>query len=341
MQLIPRVNAKMTGENITSTSGSTNEAMPLVSLIMSCYREPLDWLSECIDSVLAQTMPDFEFIIVVDDPDNLPLIDKLRAYAEHDVRINLLINEVNVGLAVSLNRGISKSSAAIIARMDADDIAEENRLQTQLEFLGENPKISLVGSAIELIDEQGTVIGRKSYYRDEALLKKIIPYSSVTCHPTWMFRKSLHTKIGGYRDLFTAQDYDFLYRVLDAGEKISNIQSCLLRYRIHQQSITGRFSLNRYKVRHYIHKMHHDRLRLGHDNFDKSTLNEYLQNTKDNSKVNDLLAKLRLTKKHSFTKKIYYLTQLFFYSHDIRERVYDHLKLKCILATNKEVKYAD
>jgi glycosyltransferase involved in cell wall biosynthesis len=341
VQLIPGADANMTGENTVSPCDTISDGTPLVSVIMSCYREPLDWLSECIDSVLAQTMADFEFVIIIDDPVNLALIEKVRSYDEQDMRIKLLINEVNVGLAVSLNRGISESSAEIIARMDADDIAEENRLQTQLDFLEVNPKISLVGSAIKLIDEQGSVIGRKSYYSDETLLKKIIPYSSVTCHPTWMFRKSLHTKIGGYRDLFTAQDYDFLYRVLDAGEKISNIQSCLLRYRVHQQSITGGFSLNRYKVRHYIHKMHNDRLRLGQDNFDKSTLNEYLQDTKGNSKVSDLLAKLRRTKKYSFIKKLYYLTQLFLYSKDIRERVYDHLKLKCILATRKEVKYAD
>jgi len=339
MQLNLRLNPDMTDKNIMSANGSGNAALPLVSVIMSCYREPLDWFSECIDSVLAQSMADFELVVIIDDPDNLPLVEKIRSYAAQDVRIKLLINEVNVGLAVSLNRGISIASANIIARMDADDIAENNRLQTQLDFLDENPNISLVGTAIKLIDEQGSIIGSKRYYQDETLLKKIIPYCSITCHPTWMFRKSLHTKIGGYRDLFTAQDYDFLYRVLDAGEKISNIQSSLLRYRVHQQSITGGFSLNRYKVRHYIHKMHHDRLRLGHDNFDKSTLNEYLQNTKDNSKVSNLLAKLRRTKKHSFIKKLYYLPQLFVYSKDIRERVYDHLKLKCILAMHKEVTY--
>ena len=219
--------------------------------------------------------------------------------------------------------------------MDADDIAEENRLQTQLDFLVINPQISLVGSAIKLIDEQGTVIGSKNYYSDEKLLKRIIRYNSITCHPTWMFRKKLHEKIGGYRDLFTAQDYDFLYRVLDAGEKISNIKSSLLRYRVHQQSITGGFSLNRYKVRHYIHSMHRDRLRLGHDNFDKSTLNTYLQSAKDNSEINNLLVKLRQSKKYDFLKNLYYLTQLFIHSHDIRERVYDHIKLKCILATHK------
>ncbi|MEP1446562.1 MAG: glycosyltransferase [Paraglaciecola sp.] len=328
----------MYDKNTLNPKNSITSTLPLVSVVMSCYREPLNWLCEGIDSILNQTMADFELVIIIDDPENLSLIDKVQSYTEKDNRIKLLINEENVGLAVSLNRGIENARADIIARMDADDIAEENRLQMQIDFLMANLHISLVGSAIKLIDEHGTVIGHKRYYQDETLIKKVIPYSSVTCHPTWMFNKALHTKIGGYRDLFTAQDYDFLYRVLDAGEKISNIQSSLLRYRVHQQSITGGFSLNRYKVRHYIHKMHHDRMRLGLDTFNKSTLNEYLLKTKDNSKINDLLAKLRRTKKNSFIKKVFYLTLLFLFSKDIRERVYDHFKLKYILTMHKEVK---
>jgi glycosyltransferase involved in cell wall biosynthesis len=331
----------MNDKNTLNPKHSITPALPLVSVVMSCYREPLHWLCECIDSVLNQTMADFELVIIIDDPDNLSLVAKVQSYVEQDSRIKLLINEENVGLAVSLNRGIECASADIIARMDADDIVEENRLQMQLDFLMENQQISLVGSAIKLIDEHGTVIGHKRYYQDEALIKKIISYSSVTCHPTWMFRKALHARIGGYRDLFTAQDYDFLYRVLDAGEKISNIQSSLLRYRVHQQSITGGFSLNRYKVRHYIHKMHHDRLRSGHDDFNKSTLKEYLKDTRSNSKISDFLAKLRRTNENSYFKKLFYLTQLFIYSQDIRERVYDHLKLKFILVTHKEAKYDD
>ena len=77
MQLIARANSKMADENNTIITGSDNAVLPLVSVVMSCFREPLNWLSECIESVLAQTMADFEFIIIIDDPENLLLIDKV------------------------------------------------------------------------------------------------------------------------------------------------------------------------------------------------------------------------------------------------------------------------
>jgi len=308
---------------------------PTISVVMACYREPVNWLRDCIDSVLTQSFSDFEFIIVVDDPENIELILELENYANQDLRIKLLINERNSGLAVSLNRAIDSSTAPLLARMDADDICDNNRLKIQLEFLAKHPNVSLVGSAIQLINEKNCIFGSKSYYRDDKLIRKIIPYSSVTCHPTWMLKRELYNEVGGYRDLSTAQDYDFLYRVLDLNKQISNIEKPLLNYRVHQQSITGGLSLNRYKIRRYIHKMHKDRLQLGHDSFNKKTLNDYLSDAEENSKVINLLSQLRQTKKSNVVKKLYYLVQLFIYSNDIRERVFDHIRLKIILATDK------
>lgn len=308
---------------------------PIISVVLACYREPLPWFQQAIESVLNQSFSDIELIVVVDDPAN----DSLRAYlatlSETEDRLVVVVNPTNLGLPASLNKGIAASSGQYIARMDADDICHPDRLKIQLAFLTDHPEVSLVGSDIELINESNETIGAKSYYQDDKLLRKIIPYSSVTCHPTWLLTRALYDEVGGYRELNTAQDYDFLYRTLDLGRQISNVKAPLLRYRVHQQSITGGFSLNRYKIRHYIHKMHQDRMRYGHDSFDKRTLQSYLDNAKDDAKIIDLLAKLRQTKSTNLVKKSYYLAQLFLHSKDIRTRVYDHLKLKTILALHK------
>ena len=75
------------------TNNNIPKVVPLISVVMACYREPIRWLRESIDSVLAQSFTDFEFIIVIDDPDNKPLILELEHYANQDQRIKLLFND--------------------------------------------------------------------------------------------------------------------------------------------------------------------------------------------------------------------------------------------------------
>lgn len=107
----------------------------LISIIMSAYREPLVWIRQAVDSVLNQTYKNIEFIIVVDDPDNTELIDYVTKREEQDPRITIHINEKNIGLAASLNRAIGLAKGEYIARMDADDISERDRLACQMKYL--------------------------------------------------------------------------------------------------------------------------------------------------------------------------------------------------------------
>lgn len=307
--------------------------IPKISVIMACYKEPINWLAEAVDSILNQTMDDFEFIIVVDDPLNTELISVLQKYTLKDTRINVIVNTHNVGLAQSLNNGINASKSPIICRMDADDIADKERFKLQFEYLENNQHIDLVGSSIYKINENGNVIATKQYWNNMQLIQKIIPFCSVTCHPTWMFRKSLYEKINGYNDLFTAQDYDFLYRALDAKANIGNLEQPLLKYRVHQQSITGGFSLKRYKVRQYIHKMHADRAINGNYTFSKSELNRLVDGAESSNKVMSTLNTLRHKENINIINKAYYYMSLFIYSPDIRQRIFDHIRLKFILLT--------
>ena len=125
-----------------------------ISVLMSAYNEPINYVQQAVDSITAQTYKNIEFIIIVDNPDNQPLIDLLSQAVEKDPRINIVINEKNIGLAMSLNKALHLSTGDIIARMDADDISKPNRLEIELNYLLCH-NLDVIGCAIEKIDENG------------------------------------------------------------------------------------------------------------------------------------------------------------------------------------------
>ncbi len=308
---------------------------PIIDVVMACYQEPIPWLEMAIDSILGQTEQRFTFIIVLDDPENKSIAECLASYEKRDSRIRVIYNRENLGLAASLQVGIKNGTGKYIARMDADDISEPQRLEIQLACLTQNTQLGLIGSAIVNIDEHGNSLGIKQFERDPELLKKMIPFCSVACHPTWMLTRESYEAVGGYRNLSTAQDYDFLYRLLDANIGISNLPEPLIRYRIHNSSITSGMSLKRYKIRQYIHKMHHDRVTLGQDNFSETELQRFVDQARVKPVVSKLLTKLRQAEERKSISKVIYLGLLAVLSADIRQRVTDHIQLKLLLASHR------
>ena len=133
---------------------------PLVSVIMSVYNGE-KYLVQAIDSILNQTYQNFEFIIIDDcSTDNSSHI--LQEYAQKDSRIKIIKKEKNIGIKgfiKNLNLGISIAKGKYIARMDADDISLPERFQKQVDFLENNPEITLVGAQLNLINEQNKITG--------------------------------------------------------------------------------------------------------------------------------------------------------------------------------------
>ena len=130
---------------------------PLISVIMPAYNAE-KYIGEAIESILNQTLKDFE-LIIVNDASTDSTGNIIKSYAEKDSRIVVLVNENNLNIAGSLNRGISVAKGTFIARMDADDIALPERLEMQAKVMSENPQVAVVGNDIQLINESGVVIG--------------------------------------------------------------------------------------------------------------------------------------------------------------------------------------
>ena len=108
--------------------------MLAISVVMSVFKEPLDWIELSINSIRNQSFSDFEFIIVNDNINDIPLKTFLSKIQNIDPRIIILENQKNLGLTKSLNKALEISKGKYIARMDADDISFSQRFQTQFDY---------------------------------------------------------------------------------------------------------------------------------------------------------------------------------------------------------------
>lgn len=256
--------------------------MPVISVIMSVYNETEIWLREAIKSILNQTYRDFEFIIILDNPSNMQLENIILEYAEADKRIVFLKNEENIGLVKSLNRALKISKGEYIARMDADDISENNRLELQYHYIEEN-NLDLIGCKVSLIDENSNNISKNFIVPvNRKNMKLYFKHRNVIVHPSFFFRSSILRDKGiiGYRDVPYAEDYDFVCRAISGGCSVANTDKFLLKYRIRTTSVCKQNTLNQMKSYLYVKKLYRERLRKNTDSYDKNRIVEIMDNKK-------------------------------------------------------------
>lgn len=224
----------------------------MISVIMSTYKEDERLLRESIESILNQTYRDFEYIIILDYPDNDVHKSVIEEYALKDDRIHFYINEKNMGLTDSLNRGLSLCHGEYIARMDADDISLPNRLERQMKYLEKN-HYDLIGGITEMINENGSLLySIKSVPTDPKKINKALRYSQCIAHPTWLGRKEVFEKNAGYRHMPLCEDYDFTLRAVLNGFVVSNLNEAVLKYRMTSNSISRSNLFEQYLYMSYI-----------------------------------------------------------------------------------------
>lgn len=210
--------------------------LPMISVLMSVYKEPLEWVDEAIESILNQSFTDFEFIIINDNPTRQELFEYLDCKVQSDTRIKISVNEHNIGLTKSLNRGLDMCQGKYIARMDADDISMPTRFEKQVSFLEDNPEYGIVGCWLKDIGNKDAV--RKIPVEDKEIkLRWIIrpPFD----HPATMMRASvIHENSIRYdENLRYAQDMQLWY---DMGKicLFANIPEVLFLHRHNRQQVS-------------------------------------------------------------------------------------------------------
>lgn len=249
-----------------------------ISVLMSVYREKPEYLRLAIDSILAQTYTDFEFFIVLDDPENYELQGIIENYVEQDERVILLANQQNMGLALSLNRAMDASTGKYLARMDADDISLPERFAKQVEYMNAHPDVAVLGTNKIIINESGKEISRGSALptSNEGIIETL-RYSNILVHPSVMMRAGIIKSEGGYRAFPATQDYDLWSRLIGKGYCFNIIDEYLINYRINSSGVSIGQAYKQFIVAKYIEQLESERRETGFDSFSVENLNKYMQ----------------------------------------------------------------
>ena len=225
-----------------------------VTVVMPAYREDTALFRQAVDSILAQTMPDFELLIALDDPDNEALRRVAEEYAASDPRVRVTVNETNLGLAASLNRAVTLCSSTYVCRMDADDVALPDRLERQLDFI-ERGGYDLVGGGLDVTDGAGELLyhAQRLPQSPEAV-RRALRWNNCVPHPSWLGRRWVFEQ--GYRQIPLCEDYDLLIRTTLAGGRIANVPGAVLRYRMGEESISRSNLYEQYLYMRYLTRIY-------------------------------------------------------------------------------------
>lgn len=210
--------------------------MPKISVIMPVYNAE-KYLREAIDSILDQTLSDFEFIIIDDgSSDSSPEI--IRSY--DDPRIRFYQNERNMGVAATLNRGLDLAAGEYIARMDSDDISLPERFEKQADYMDRHPEAAVCGCNIRFI---GARWGIQRFAATPEQMKVDMLFSCCLAHPSVILRGTLFGGEGLHYDESYDKMEDYALWVETAKRyRLACVQETLLQYRIHPEQVTQRDS---------------------------------------------------------------------------------------------------
>ncbi len=208
--------------------------MPFFTVLMPAYNAA-PFLREAVDSVLAQTFTDFEFLIINDGSTDATA-EILASYTDPRIRVH---QQENQGVIGALNAGLALAKGKYIARFDADDVCYPQRLQRQHDYFRKNPDCVLLGSAADYIDEEGTYLFEwQPDACETAGLQKAILSTCPLDHPTVAYPRAVALRLGGYpAGAIHFEDHLFWTAFFREGT-VANLQEPLIKHRFNAQSVT-------------------------------------------------------------------------------------------------------
>jgi hypothetical protein len=209
---------------------------PVVSVVMAVCNADR-FLTEAIQSILNQSLADFELIIVdYGSTDNSKSI--VLSYVNRDERVKL--HEIAPCLLPEArNAGSFRAQGRYIAVMDADDVSLPDRLRSEVDYMESHPHVALLGGAVEWMDSSGKSLRIHRHPTSDREIKSELLTHSVFWHPTMIMRKEAFDVTGGYRRAFVcAHDYDLVVRIAEKHE-CANLEEIVLKYRVHPQQISS------------------------------------------------------------------------------------------------------
>jgi GT2 family glycosyltransferase len=207
--------------------GLTFAFQPLIGIITPVFNTPVEWLRECVGSVLAQTYEKWELILIDDHSTAAETLQCLTDLAASDSRIILAKDEKRRGISAASNRGLSLARGDWVGFLDHDDLLEPDALFQNVKWLQDHPDADLIYSDEDKLTERGfdSPIFKPDWSPDYFLSCNYV------CHFT-LIRRELARQVGGFRSEFDgAQDYDLFLRVTEQTNRIHHIPRVLYHWR--------------------------------------------------------------------------------------------------------------
>ncbi len=212
-------------------------ARELVTVLMPVRDTPASMLKIAIDSICGQTFADFEYLMVDDGSERPETRECLARAAAQDPRVRLE-RTGEIGVTRALNLGLGSARGELIARQDADDWSEPQRLARQIEFLAAHPA-AVCGTAAWRHRRDGAPLWIARMPCSHEAILQALESGNPFFHGSAMFRRDAALRIGGYRDEFCcAQDYDFFWRLSETGTA-ANLAEPLYHYRHDSGSVSA------------------------------------------------------------------------------------------------------
>lgn len=208
-------------------------------LLSLYYKESPKSLNESLCSILNQTLPANEIVIIKDGPLTEELEQVLDIYSKQNKNVKIVPLPQNQGLGKALNEGIKHCSHNLVARMDTDDIAKPERFAKQIKIFQDNPDIDVCSSWIEEFeDTTENILAIKKLPEHHIDIEKYAKHRCPINHPAVMYKKESVLKVGGYTGF--PEDYCLWIKLLMNGAKFYNIQESLLYFRFSSEVIKRR-----------------------------------------------------------------------------------------------------
>lgn len=219
-----------------------NIVLPEYSVLMSVYaKEKPEFLKLSIESMLAQTYPTDDFVLVCDG--NLTEeLDEVVSYYEKNFRcFRPLRFDENIGTGKCANAGIDACKNEYIVKMDSDDIALPERCEISLYTMAKHPEIDMLGSYIEEFDsDTGEHIAVKKTPLAHKKIKTYAKRRNPFNNQTLVYKKSAALRAGGYTEIKRCEDYEFVVKMLAAGARGRNLDKVLVKYRVTKDNLARR-----------------------------------------------------------------------------------------------------
>jgi len=215
------------------------------SVLLSVYsKSKAHEVEECLSSIVLQTLPPDETVIVLDGPISADIVHVIDSF-KPKMTMKVVKIDRNVGLGAALNIGIANCDNEVIGRIDSDDICALNRFEVQLPYLESNHRLAVIGSDVILFNEDGNIGCRRVPTTNEEIIK-FSRLRNPFNHPTVMFRKKEILDLGGYPEVRYSQDYLLWLKCIINGKNMANIPEPLVFMR-HDSSLIERRGLKMIK----------------------------------------------------------------------------------------------